>query len=173
MRHFGSWKVIQTKDCYRSPHLAAHRECTSSGAALLWGQGLFACYVQLIFGQWWYQVREGKRKATVEWGQPPAVRGSEDRRQVLPVLVSCQKEAGPLILSWLQRRNSIGGRTSWQKIRTEAAAGWEANCCHHWNFMECLTKKGHFFLLFDLFLVEVNTICAMEWPFHVHFQLRA
>lgn len=118
-------------------------------------------------------VGQGKeKKAAVEQGRPPTVRGSEDRRQVLPVLVSCQKEAGPLIPSWLQRRNSIRGRTSWQKIRTEAA-GWEASCCLHCNFVECLTKKGHFFLLFDLFLAVVNMICAVGWPFHVHFQLRA
>jgi len=39
-----------------------------------------------------------KRKPeAVGRGRPPAVQGPEDRRQVLPFLVSCQKEGGPLI----------------------------------------------------------------------------
>lgn len=37
-----------------------------------------------------------EKKEAVEQGRPPAVRGSEDGKQMLPVLVSCQKEAGPL-----------------------------------------------------------------------------
>lgn len=115
---------------------------------------------------------QGREKEAVEQGQPPAVWVTEDRKQMLPVLVSCQKEAGPLFLSWLWRRNSIRGRTSCQKIRAEAA-GWEANCCLNYNFVECLTKKGHFFLPFDLFLAVVNMICTVGWPFYVHFQLRA
>lgn len=106
--------MILTKDCYRSPHLA-HQECTSSGAALLQGQRS-VCMLHGI-NLWPVTVLgQGKeKKPTMEWGRPPAVQGSEDRKQVLPALVSCQDEAGPLTSSWLQRRNSIRGRTSCKK----------------------------------------------------------
>lgn len=153
--------MILTKDCYRSPHLA-HRECTSSGAALLRGQRS-VCMLHGI-NLWPVTVlgQGREEKETMEWGRPLAMQGSEDRKQVLPALVSCQNEAGPLTPSWLQRRNSIRRRTSWQKIRTEAAVIL-------WNLWQ---GRDTFSCLLTCFAV-VNMICADGWLFHVHFQLRA
>lgn len=99
MRCLGREKMIPNENCYRTPSLAAHQERTSSGAALLRRHGLCACYVDInlrlviVLGQ----GRKKKKKGAMERRRPPAVLGPEERRQVLPVLVSCQKEVGPPI----------------------------------------------------------------------------
>lgn len=99
--------MILTKNHYRTLSLAAHQERTSSGAALLRGQGLFACYMDINL-QPVIVLGQGRQKTpeAVEWGRPPAVLGPEDRRQVLPVLVSCQKEPGPPIPGFIEETAS-------------------------------------------------------------------
>lgn len=47
MRCFGTEKMTLTKIRYRTPRLAAHQERTSSGSALLRGQDLFTCYMDI------------------------------------------------------------------------------------------------------------------------------
>lgn len=44
---FWQREMIFIKNCYRTLSLAAHQEHVSSGDALLRGQGLFACYLDI------------------------------------------------------------------------------------------------------------------------------
>lgn len=47
MKRFGREKTVFIKNRYRAHSLAAHQERTSAGAALLQGQGLFSCYMDI------------------------------------------------------------------------------------------------------------------------------
>lgn len=151
--------MILTKIRYRTPRLAAHQKCTSSGSALFWGQGLFGCYMDINL-QLVIDVAQGREKTrSSEAGVATSSAGT--RRQKVGAACS-----GALPeRSWATDPN-ITSEKKWHREKNflEINQKWssqiKANCCLYCN-LKVWQNKGHFCLLFDLTSSEYDLWCGV------------